>query len=310
MHIGLSGSYELTIRNQAGETTKHLAFENLILNQGLDSIGTEQYPFPSNGVKCKLGTGSAVPAVTDTALSGTASGFSGDSTSPNVIGNITTPPYWSECSFAMTFPIGALSGNYTEIGLYSLYGGDPLVSRALIKDSGGNPTTLTILATEELHVTYKLRLYPPMTDVTGTFDMTYNGTPTTYNYTIRYANFNITNTYPFTVFSDLKAAVMEGAALSTDITGDMTYNTYQIQTSDTSVASTYMAGTYYRDITYGFNTSTANFTTGITGIRFNSSVFSSGYDGWSHSQCLISPPIMKTATDTLSLTFRISWGRV
>ena len=74
MHIGLSGSYELTIRNQAGEITKQLAFENLILNQGLDSIGTESNPFPSGEVKCKLGTGSVVPAVTDTALSGTASG--------------------------------------------------------------------------------------------------------------------------------------------------------------------------------------------------------------------------------------------
>ena len=102
---------------------------------------------------------------------------------------------------------------------------------------------------------------------------------------------------------------MEGAALSADITEDMTY-TSQIGTSDTSVASTYVAGTYYRDITYGFNTSTANFTTGITGIRFNSSVFNSQFNGSSHSQCLISPPIMKTATDTLSLTFRISWGRV
>lgn len=306
MHIGLSGSYELTVRNQEGKITKQLAFENLILNQGLDSIGTEQYPFTSSLVRCKLGTGSVPPAVTDTALSGTASGFSGDASGANVTGNITTPPYWSECSFAMTFPIGALSGNYTEIGLYSNDG--TLFSRALIKDSGGNPTTLTILATEELHVTYKLRLYPPMTDVTGTFDMTYNGTPTTYDYTIRYANFNITNTYPFTVLSNLAAAVMEGAALSADITGDMTYN--QIETSDTSVASTYMAGTYYRDITYGFNTSTANFTAGITGIRFNSSVFNSQFNGWSHSQCLISPPIMKTATDTLSLTFRISWGRV
>ena len=45
MHIGLSGSYELTIKNQAGEITKQLTFENLILNQGLDSIGTEQRPF-------------------------------------------------------------------------------------------------------------------------------------------------------------------------------------------------------------------------------------------------------------------------
>ena len=306
MHIGLSGSYELTVRNQEGEITKQLAFENLILNQGLDSIGTEAYPFPNNDVKCKLGTGSVAPAVTDTDLSGTASGFSSDASGANVTGNITTPPYWSECSYAMTFPIGALSGNYTEIGLYSHAG--TLFSRALIKDSGGNPTTLTILATEELHVVYKLRMYPPMTDTTGTFSMTYNGTPTTYNYTIRYANFIITDTYPFTVFSTLAAAVMEGAALSADITGDMTYN--QIVASDTSVASTYMDGTYYRDITYGFETSTANFTTGITGIRFNASVFDSQNNGWSHSQCLISPPIMKTATDTLSLTFRISWGRV
>ena len=193
MHIGLSGSYELTIRNQEGEITKQLAFENLILDQGLDSIGTESYPFTSDLVRCKLGTGSVAPAVTDTALSGTASGFSRDASGANVTGNITTPPYWSECSYAMTFPIGALSGNYTEIGLYSHAG--TLFSRALIKDSGGNPTTLTILATEELHVVYKLRMYPPMTDTTGTFSMTYNGTPTTYNYTIRYSNFNITK-YP------------------------------------------------------------------------------------------------------------------
>ena len=306
MHIGLSGSYELTVKNQAGEITKQLAFENLILNQGLDSIGTESYPFPNNEVKCRLGTGSVVPAVTDTALSGTASVFSGGATGGDVIGNITTPPYWSECSFAMTFPIGALSGNYTEIGLYSSAG--TLFSRALIKDSGGNPTTLTILATEELHVVYKLRMYPPMTDTTGTFSMTYNGTPTTYNYTIRYSNFKITSTYPFTVVGNLGCGLLSGAVLSANITGDMT-GTNAAQSSTVSL-STYVAGTYYRDITYTCKTGNANFATGISGVRFNSVVFPGDTSGWAHSQCLISPPIMKTATDTLSLTFRISWGRV
>lgn len=306
MHIGLSGSYELTIRNQAGEITKQLAFENLILNQGLDSIGSELNPFPSGEVKCKLGTGSVPPAVTDTALSGTASGFSGLASGANVTGNITTPPYWSECSFAMTFPIGALSGNYTEIGLYSRAG--TLFSRALIKDSGGNPTTLTILATEELHVTYKLRMYPPMIDTTGTFSMTYNGTPTTYNYTIRYSNFNINTTYPFTVVANEKCGLLSGAVLSATITGEMTGTT--VAESSTVSKSTYMAGTYYRDITYTCVTGNSNFASGISGIRFNAPVFSGLYSGWAHSQCLISPPIMKTATDTLSLTFRISWGRV
>ena len=306
MHIGLSGSYELTVRNQAGEITKQLAFENLILNQGLDSIGTESSHFPGSGGKCKLGTGSVAPAVTDTALSGTASGFSGNSSSANVTGNITTPPYWSECSFAMTFPIGALSGNYTEIGLYSYAG--TLFSRALIKDSGGKPTTLTILATEELHVVYKLRMYPPMTDTTGTFSMTYNGTPTTYNYTIRYSNFNITTVYPFTVFSSTKCGLLSGAVLSANITGEMTGTT--VTESSTVSQSTYVAGTYYRDITYTCNTGNSNFAAGISGVRFNSAVFSGYSKGWAYSQCLISPPIMKTATDTLSLTFRISWGRV
>ena len=306
MHIGLSGSYELTIRNQAGEITKQLAFENLILDQGLNLIGTEASLFPYNGGKCKLGTGSAVPAVTDTALSGTASGFSGRVTGGDVIGNIKTPPYWSECSFAMTFPIGALSGNYTEIGLYT--SGDTLFSRALIKDSGGNPTTLTILATEELHVVYKLRMYPPMTDTTGTFSMTHDGTPTTYNYTIRYSNFNITTTYPFIVFSGTKCGMLTGAALSATITGDMTGT--GVGESSTVSQSTYVAGTYYIDITYTCATGNSNFASGISGVRFNSAVFSGLHNGWAHSQCLISPPIMKTATDMLSLTFRISWGRV
>ncbi|WP_444922940.1 hypothetical protein ACJJH9_12215 [Microbulbifer sp. DLAB2-AF] len=46
-----------------------------------------------------------------------------------------------------------------------------LFSRALVLDGNGNPTTITKLSDEYLHLTYELRIYPPTTDTASTVEL-------------------------------------------------------------------------------------------------------------------------------------------
>lgn len=60
----------------------------------------------------------------------------------------------------------------------------PLMSRALIRDPDGNPTTINVLADEFLDVTWEYTTYA-LDGVTGSFDINVLGTVETFNYEIR-----------------------------------------------------------------------------------------------------------------------------
>lgn len=60
----------------------------------------------------------------------------------------------------------------------------PLMSRALIRDPNGNPTSITVLADEFLDVTWEYTTYA-LDGVTGSFDINVLGTVETFNYEIR-----------------------------------------------------------------------------------------------------------------------------
>ena len=62
--IGLAGRFKLDVRGPGGELRRSTGwFPNLVLNSGLNGIGTD-YMINS----CYVGTGTAEPAETDTAL--------------------------------------------------------------------------------------------------------------------------------------------------------------------------------------------------------------------------------------------------
>jgi len=159
MKSKLSGHFSLhAVNAETGEQRALGEFENLILNGGLNRLG-------SGGVAthCSVGAGSTAPAITDSGLQTLVATTS--SATGSTGGASATSPYYGFRTKTWRFDMGAAAGNLTEVGV-GWSGG--LFSRSLIKDSNGDPTTVTVLANEYLDVTYTLRVYAPVGDVTFT----------------------------------------------------------------------------------------------------------------------------------------------
>ena len=155
-------------------------FDNLITDAGLSRMNSYDYL-----TYCYVGTGSTPPAVNDTALVNRVATTNKINASTNTVQS--TPPYFAEHTKYYEFPVGTATGNLTEVGVGWLDSGVyKLFSRALILDAGGLPTTITILSTEMLRVTYSLRLYIPTGDTTGTITLGGN-IGGTHNWTLRAA---------------------------------------------------------------------------------------------------------------------------
>jgi hypothetical protein len=163
-----------------GESRNLASFENLILDSGLNRLG--------NGsviVGACVGTGTTAPANSQTALANLLRVTTTEQSWTELPGS-TTAPYYAEHQVVYRFAAGAAAGNLSEVGLgwgpnvgANTMGG--LWCRALIKDSQGNPTTITVLSDEVLDIVYTLQLHPPTSDITGTFNLSGEA----YQYTMR-----------------------------------------------------------------------------------------------------------------------------
>jgi hypothetical protein len=155
--IVAKGRYQLRkLKNgiYTGEETPW--FDNIILDSGLNRWGTGTI---ISGAA--IGTGTATPASTDTGLqtqthytttTGTGTGITAGGSSP----------YNNTRTFVYRTTLGALNGNYSEVGVGWASGS--MFSRALILDGGGSPTTISVASDEQLDIVYQLSVYPPLTD--------------------------------------------------------------------------------------------------------------------------------------------------
>lgn len=277
----------------------NIPFYNLITDAGLDYI-SENISMNATSNYCQVGTSSTPPTISDTSL-GAVTGGAASGTSLNTV-QYTTEPYYSEHLKVYTFPVGSVIGNLTEIGFFFSRG--TMWSRALIKDSSGNPTTLTLLATEQLKVTYTIRRYIP-TSLTGSFVLSTNGVNSTINYTITPANLS----EPNNPFKDgyCSHRTMYIFPLETNTLGGVTSYPSGTTSWISYARLPYTAGSFQSVFTPTLGTGDSNFTTGIGSMCFwcgsSVSVIYSGY------QCSFSPKIMKTSSQTLAIGIKLSWGR-
>lgn len=284
-------------------------FYNLITDAGLNfvSVGCNvslatQY--------CKVGTSSTPPTVNDITLGAQTGSVSPIGKAPSRAIQYTTEPYYSNHQRVYTFAVGAVSGNLTEIGFFSASTGGTMWSRALIKDSGGNPTTLTLLSTEQLKVTYTVRRYIPSL-LTGSFTLNTNGTGSTINYTITPSN--ISNfASPWWNADCYCSTVYTGVyPYETNVLGAITSTPGDVTTIAGETREAYIQGSF-QDLFYvKILASGANFATGIGSISFWTIVYDggSGDDTFTGYQCSFSPKIMKTSSQMLTIGIKLSWGR-
>ena len=304
----LEGIIKLEIIKEDGTLKKaeglNVPFKNLITDAGLNYVGGNDLITDCISY-CRVGTSSTPPTIADTTLSAQTGSASPSGTKTDSV-QYTTEPYYSNHQVVYTFAVGTVSGNLTEIGFFSANSGGTMWSRALIKDSGGNPTTLTLLATEQLIVTYTVRRYIP-TSLTGSFTLNTNGVNSTINYTITPAN--ITN--PWTVWQAGRCSTSSSTYLYAYETNTLGVVTDYPSGSPSALLSlttgSYTSGSFQRDFTITIPTSTANFTTGVGSLLFwhhnDANISTYGY------QCSFSPKIMKTSSQTLAIGIRLSWGR-
>lgn len=170
-------NFEISVIANDGSVRDCGVHPNLILDGGMIGLisGSGAYR------QFRLGTGSTTPERTQTSLATPISGGSGifnNSGSATVTtGTDEDGPYiqWSSSGTSSSF---SSATNITEIG-FSSQTGNNFLSRALIRNSEGVPTSISVLAGELVVATYNFRLYLPNDTITGDITVTTDGVPAT-----------------------------------------------------------------------------------------------------------------------------------
>lgn len=301
----LSGEYRLVIKRN-GEEIDTGWFKNLILNQGLDQLGTNDEVLIGYA---RVGTGTTAPVITNTTLEAqVAASESGPSGTPTIV-NSGAPNYTTLSTFEYTFTQGAVTGNISEVGVGWATTGATLFSRALIVDGSGTPTTITLTAIDQLIIYYRLNASQPITDTTTAVSIS----SVSYPYTIRTAyaaSFCGNGTFNYGYgFTRLNTVYIYGddAALGV-ITGSLS-GTLVNQSNNGGWTFTYPAytpGSYYRDSTFSIPVNLANPAGGIGGIQLEWGAYSTSLK----NQIVLPTPILKTNTQVLTITCRFTWARL
>lgn len=307
MEMGLAGRFKIEAVNEETGERRVLAdwFPNLILDQGLNRIGTNagdpSANYPKFLTTVYVGSGSTAPAVTDTSLQTFVAASTTIQSSSDTF--TSGPPAYSSAFVTYRFATGVAAGNLSEVGVG--WGGlSGLFSRSLIKDGSGNPTTITVLSTEALDITYEFRVYPPG-DATGS--ITISGT--SYSYTIRPQQISSPNYWTAAMWSVY--GPLPGQALGTydwaydgaigSATSAPSGNRYSSSMIFPSKAA-YSNNSYKLGCTIVYNLNDANFGSGIQSVSvpfYSSCTWQVGF----------SPSIPKTNTKVLTLSFEVSWAR-
>ena len=272
-------------------------FKNLIVDQGLNNAASTA--INTLVARCKVGSSSDIPTTSDTALGQPVGGYTSviTSTYNHSSGN---PVWYTYGRFTYTFPVGAVTGDLREIGFFDSSGN--MFSHALIKDGAGNPTTVTVLADEQLFVTYEVRKYPAETDQTGTFVLAINGVDTSFSYTARPALINTTistnywyGSHQLGVDTNLDKYIV---AYESQTLGSVTGTPTGTAVAGSGTIDTYVAGSFKSTLNCVFDPPVANFATGI-----GSMMLSNGF------QISFNPVLPKTSDRRLVLPLSILYAR-
>ena len=306
----VAGYFKIEATNAKTGAKRVLAdwFPNLVTNGGLDRMATDHEYL----LWCQVGSGSTEPANTNTSLVskiGATKAYTSRISSVN-----GASPYYRSNIKVFRFSPGQATGNISEVGVGWL-ATDALFSRALVLDSYGNPTTITVLSDEYLDVTYEHRFYPHETDVTGSITFTGN-IGGTYDYTLRPARIGVYVGQQGTSYGETPVSMNNcGAGTAyTDVLNRAYDGSLGIITSTPSGSYVDITSAMIRNNTYtaGTYTITQNVAIPVAAGNLAGGGIKSLLFAWGnlHYQIEFSSKIPKTNQDILSLIFSHTWARV
>jgi hypothetical protein len=168
--LGVKGEFRLTVRRYGDIIHETPWFSNLILDQGMDYLGTMSlnpaatFPFGPCGY-AHVGTGGSTPVATQTQLDTYVAGVKYSSTSSYL--NSGAPKYVATNYQFYSFPLGSLVGTYKEVGVGRTLANGSLFSRALIQNSRGQVAALTLTSVDQLTIAYGLTVVPTTAPYNG-----------------------------------------------------------------------------------------------------------------------------------------------
>jgi hypothetical protein len=280
-----------------GEKIAEYESHNKVVNQGLDWIGSGS-PGSNAWAGLAVGTGNSTPAAGDTVLANPLAYTT--SVSGPTESFVTTAPYSATFSYTYTFAVGAVVGNVAELGIIlSTASGaaSPIYSRALIM-VGGSPGTITVLATDQLIVTYQ-HSSDFASETSGSFSLNTDGTITTINWqclpwglTTNVDGYNASvslkeNRDGFGTFSDVR----NESSFEPVTSGNLATIGYSW------TRGTYTSGTYNVNCTGSLPTNHGN--------TFQLVIFATNLMCF---QFLLNTPITLLATQTWTMTVNVVWS--
>ena len=194
--LGLSGEFQIIVRRADGSIKFDTGMQpNLVLDNGIKHyLGL---PMVNNSGKqtahkngfmnyCYVGSGNKLPQKTDVALQNMVArnvdtrDWATGKDEPDTGKHEGFVKVWRRGKYVFD---NINNQNITEVGLASWQGSEiidgvqynnayTLVTRALIKDSGGTPITVTVLQGEILEVIYQTNMYVDIKRKTGSFTLT------------------------------------------------------------------------------------------------------------------------------------------
>lgn len=285
---------------------------NVFTNWGVESL------YGQNGentslIAAAVGTGSTATAMTDTVLQSFLAGkYSNTTTGQGLIARTFVDQGSSvgyvQVHWRTIFATGTATGNISEVGAAFL-GSNPisttkLFSRALVVDGGGNPTTFTVLADEELQLDQFFRVYVNYADQSAVINV--NGT----NYTCTWRPLALgdpSNWWPLfgsagpqnTTLWSVKSGTLPMTLAAANGSGTPTSNGSSYNSADSNLAAAlnaYTANSKQRSTYIQFKT---GLTVNIAGI-----VYSTYHGSW---QVSFNPVIPKSSLErfTATMLFKI-----
>lgn len=308
--VGFAGEYRAVVSSSDGEVIYDSGYQrNIILNQGLNFFGGTKGGSFNQG--CVIGSGNTIPAITQTLLDNFVAGVG--------IGTDITQDYsyvdkgdglyrlWEQRKYRFA---GLVDKNISEVGLVSQYNTNSgvtyyLTTRALIKDSEGLPTTITVREGEVLDIYYKIHKVIDVTDKDFVVNMSdVDGGLVPYNVKVR----------PCLVGTSSWGVTSNAAENPGNLRGSITTKS-ELVSIVAYPSGTYISNTYYNTAyVEGSFELTVNKRYGLddysTGIRTSFS-YSNPFYQYQMRYGKVSDDTMieKTNRHTLTLPHKIKWGR-
>lgn len=320
MNVGIAGEVRFVVLGTDGKVKKDTGYiRNMILNQGLDFFGGGRGSDMFS--RCAIGGGNTPPAATQVALDAFIASTTALSRESASIGYTPddTGLYKTNLVYKYRFTRLGADFNVAEVGLASqgstnadLY----LCTRALIKDPQGAPTSIAVKSDETLDVFYRLWNVHSVVDATGKINLVDGaGATTEYNYTVRPAGVGGTNIGGSSSYANaIGRPVVLANGNNSHYISNGNLGTIQNNPAGSAVWSSgdgvviptqaYVPGTYKLKATQDLALSSA--VGNIRSILIHSSI---GIWQIQYGSAVGDNPIVKTAKDTASLPFEVSWGR-